>query len=243
MGKVGLAIAGTLATGVLGAGAFIGYQQLSNNSKTISNTNSNVSVQQANSNTANSTVNKAEAFKNELIGTWVAVDNPKKKATFTADEMTALEDGKEKKLKYTRLSNGEIEIVLDGKKQQLKTTFEGEVLTITGDEAVKFRRESSGATTTNTNPTAPTDSSNPQTFKSSIGMEFVKIPAGSFQMGSNINPKEGPQRQVTLSQEFYLGKTEVTQEQYEKVMGNNPSYFNGCPKCPAPLCAFGPQDL
>jgi formylglycine-generating enzyme required for sulfatase activity len=36
---------------------------------------------------------------------------------------------------------------------------------------------------------------------------------------------EGPQHQVTLSQGFYLGKTEVTQAQWEKVTGKNPSYF------------------
>jgi sulfatase modifying factor 1 len=62
------------------------------------------------------------------------------------------------------------------------------------------------------------------------GIELVYIPAGSFTMGSPHGEEgrdgdEGPQHQVTLSQGFYLGKTEVTQAQWEKVMGKKPSYF------------------
>lgn len=61
-----------------------------------------------------------------------------------------------------------------------------------------------------------------------IILEMVKIPAGSFLMGtadndSNYSSVEKPQHQVTL-QEYYLGKYPVTQEQYQAVMGSNPSY-------------------
>ncbi len=55
---------------------------------------------------------------------------------------------------------------------------------------------------------------------------MVKIPAGSFLMGSNDNDREKPIHQVTL-QEFYLGKYPVTQEQWKAVMENNPSRFSG----------------
>lgn len=69
--------------------------------------------------------------------------------------------------------------------------------------------------------------------RNSIGMEFMYIPAGDFQMGStNGSGDEKPVHKVTISQGFFMGRTEVTQEQYEKVMGNNPSNFKGCPKCP-----------
>lgn len=66
----------------------------------------------------------------------------------------------------------------------------------------------------------------------SIGMELRLIPAGSFIVGSPENEKgrrsnEGPQHKVTISRPFYLGVYEVTQEQYEKVMGSNPSKFKG----------------
>ena len=62
------------------------------------------------------------------------------------------------------------------------------------------------------------------------GIELVYIPAGTFTMGSpegeeGRDSDEGPQHQVTLSQGFYLGKAEVTQAQWEKVTGKNPSSF------------------
>ena len=58
----------------------------------------------------------------------------------------------------------------------------------------------------------------------SIGMRFVPIPAGTFTMGEG---KTATPHKVTLTQEFHLGQYEVTQEQYEKVMGKNPSRFKG----------------
>ena len=64
------------------------------------------------------------------------------------------------------------------------------------------------------------------------GMEMVWCPAGTFTMGS---PKEEEgrdqfgedQMQVTLSKGFWMAKTEVTQRQWESVMGNNPSWRKG----------------
>ena len=65
----------------------------------------------------------------------------------------------------------------------------------------------------------------------SIGMKLVLIPKGTFTMGSPES-EEGRdsvelQREVTLSKDFYLGVTEVTQAQYQKVMGYNRSEFQG----------------
>ena len=82
-----------------------------------------------------------------------------------------------------------------------------------------------------TNPTSI--SSSPNTFKNSIGMEFVKIPAGSFMMGGNEEDDEKPVHRVTISKDFWLQKTEVTQGQWKAVMGSNPSYFKNCgDNCP-----------
>jgi formylglycine-generating enzyme required for sulfatase activity len=55
-------------------------------------------------------------------------------------------------------------------------------------------------------------------------MHFVKIPAGSFDMGSTIGPGEAPVHRVTI-QAFWMGVTEVTQRQWQAVMGSNPSHF------------------
>ena len=69
-----------------------------------------------------------------------------------------------------------------------------------------------------------------------IKIELVLIPAGEFVMGSPDAEKgalasEKPQHRVQISQPFYIGRYLVTQEQWEAVMGNNPSGFQG-PKDP-----------
>ncbi|MDP6634527.1 MAG: formylglycine-generating enzyme family protein [Phycisphaerae bacterium] len=63
-----------------------------------------------------------------------------------------------------------------------------------------------------------------------VKMKLVLIRAGKFMMGSPKSEKdrsrnEGPQREVTISRSFYLGAVEVTQRQYESLMGKNPSWF------------------
>lgn len=104
-------------------------------------------------------------------------------------------------------------------------------------------------------------SNTPQTYsagtvrKNSIGMELVWIPAGTFMMGSTeaevddvVNQckkvdgdfcgrigftLETPKHKVTISQGFLLGKFEVTQGQWQAVMGTNPSEFENCgSNCP-----------
>ena len=65
-----------------------------------------------------------------------------------------------------------------------------------------------------------------------VTMRLVLIPAGKFTMGSpdseaNRSADEGPQHEVTISKPFYMGVHEVTQEQYQQVMGTNPSFFKG----------------
>jgi RNA polymerase sigma factor (sigma-70 family) len=68
-------------------------------------------------------------------------------------------------------------------------------------------------------------------FTNDLGMEFVWIPPGNFIMGSPIEEKERhdgeTQHKVTLTKGFYMGVYTVTQEQWQEVMGNNPSHFKG----------------
>jgi formylglycine-generating enzyme required for sulfatase activity/serine/threonine protein kinase len=71
-----------------------------------------------------------------------------------------------------------------------------------------------------------------KTFTNSIGMEFVLIPAGEFDMGSPDSEKgryadEGPIHHVKIAKAFYMGKYEVTQKQWREIMGYNPSKFQG----------------
>jgi formylglycine-generating enzyme required for sulfatase activity len=65
-----------------------------------------------------------------------------------------------------------------------------------------------------------------------VSMKLLLIPAGKSMMGSPDGEKDGltderPQHEVTISKPFYLGVYEVTQEQYEQIMGKNPSEFKG----------------
>jgi formylglycine-generating enzyme required for sulfatase activity len=61
-----------------------------------------------------------------------------------------------------------------------------------------------------------------------VEMEFVLIPTGEFVMGDDRGADgEKPAHKVKITQPFYLGKYEVTQEQWEAVMGHNPSQFKG----------------
>ena len=77
----------------------------------------------------------------------------------------------------------------------------------------------------------------------SIGMKFVDIPPGSYKMGSKLSAEEiakkyggevehrkneHPRHDVKISEAFYLQTTEVTQGQWKKVMGDNPSNFKDC---------------
>jgi len=79
----------------------------------------------------------------------------------------------------------------------------------------------------------------PIEIKNSIGMEFVLIPPGEFQMGVKKEEMEGGPymgqtlHTVKIKQEFYIGKFEVTQAQWKTLMGKNPSEFqNSGGDCP-----------
>lgn len=81
-------------------------------------------------------------------------------------------------------------------------------------------------------------------YNNSLGMTFAIVPPGEFMMGStpaeidaalklvgedehwqNCIKSEAPQHKVIITKPFYLGIHEVTQAQYEQVMGKNPSHF------------------
>ena len=67
-----------------------------------------------------------------------------------------------------------------------------------------------------------------------LNLDMLWVKPGTFTMGSPVREvgrlKDEIQRQVTLTKGFYLGKYEVTQAQWERVMGNNPSHFKGADK-------------
>jgi formylglycine-generating enzyme required for sulfatase activity len=67
-------------------------------------------------------------------------------------------------------------------------------------------------------------------------IEMLLVPGGTFMMGCSPGDQcesfESPTHQVTLTNAFYMGKTEVTQAQWQAKMGSNPSFFVGQPNNP-----------
>ena len=78
---------------------------------------------------------------------------------------------------------------------------------------------------------SPAFGQQPKEITNSIGMKLVLVHPGSFTMGSPVEEvgrfRNETSQKVTLSKSYYLGAYEVTQGEYEKVMGANPSSFKG----------------
>ena len=78
-----------------------------------------------------------------------------------------------------------------------------------------------------TPPTNPQGSEVTFTLPGGVPLVLVKIPAGTFQMGSPPTERnrwvDETLHQVTLTSDYYIGKYEVTQAQWRAVMGTNPS--------------------
>ena len=90
------------------------------------------------------------------------------------------------------------------------------------------------------NPSSPTspatlaDDANGNKVFTVKGVTFkmIKVEAGTFTMGATPEQEkpsgdEKPAHQVTISKDFYIGETEVTQDLWQAVMGSNPSRFRG----------------
>lgn len=92
----------------------------------------------------------------------------------------------------------------------------------------------SGAAISASVPRSPQEASAVTYSKNELGIEFVKVPAGEFQMGCSEGAKpnecsrdEKPRHRVQITKAFEIGKTEVTGKQWQAVMGSDPSAFKG----------------
>ena len=93
------------------------------------------------------------------------------------------------------------------------------------------------ATTKPDNQGRPSPEKGKKTIVNSLGMTFQYLPPGKFQMGSPPNEpgrdKDETRHPVTLTRGFYMQTTEVTQKQWQTIMGTNPSTFGQCGEdCP-----------
>ena len=101
------------------------------------------------------------------------------------------------------------------------TVAEGQTVSMTGS-----------LTVTSSSPSSMSGNTISIPVKDGISIEMVKVEAGSFMMGAtpemkNPDDDEKPFHRVTLTNDYYIGKYEVTQKLWQAVMGSNPSYFKG----------------
>jgi formylglycine-generating enzyme required for sulfatase activity len=92
----------------------------------------------------------------------------------------------------------------------------------------------SRAAVSNAAPGSSPEPSAPAYSTNDLGMEFVMVPAGEFQMGCSEGAKpndcskdERPRHSVQITKAFEIGKTELMQKHWQAVMGSDPSVFKG----------------
>lgn len=98
--------------------------------------------------------------------------------------------------------------------------------------AIKRAEMTNRSTVNNTSWQIYTSYKNNVLIVNAVSYEFVRVESGTFMMGAasevkDSNADEKPVHQVTLTNNYYIGKTEVTQALWKAVMGNNPSNHKG----------------
>ena len=114
--------------------------------------------------------------------------------------------------------------------RQTVTISEGQTASISG--SLTSSTSSSTANTLSSSGSSLSGNALTISVKNGINIEMVKVEAGSFDMGATPemeNPfeDEKPVHRVTLTNDYYIGKYEVTQALWQAVMGSNPSNFKG----------------
>lgn len=91
------------------------------------------------------------------------------------------------------------------------------------------KTDKTSSSSSSSSASAPSRDNMTVALPNSVKLELVKIEAGTFTMGARDgeNDSDEKEHRVTLTKDFYLGMTEVTQAQYKAVMGTNPSGFKG----------------
>ena len=133
------------------------------------------------------------------------------------------------------VGNHLVEVRKDGYATDRKTVTisEGQTASITGtlaSNAVASSNTSGYSSSSSSMASGSNAISIP--VKDGISIEMVKVEAGTFMMGATSEMKdpyddEKPVHQVTLTNDYYMGKYEVTQALWQAVMGSNPSNFKG----------------
>jgi formylglycine-generating enzyme required for sulfatase activity len=133
--------------------------------------------------------------------------------------------------------NGDGEYTVEGGEEHVTYTINGNRLIVTGSQegttALNVTNTSTGATAVLAINVESAPAAVTETFTvNGVSFTMVEVEGGTFTMGataeqgSAARKDEKPAHQVTLSS-YSIGKTEVTQELWQAVMGSNPSYYIG----------------
>ena len=125
------------------------------------------------------------------------------------------------------VGNHKVEIKKDGYGTDSKTVsiLEGQTTSLSGVLTTNSSSSvASGSSLTGNTISIP--------VKDGISIDMVRVEVGTFTMGAtpemkNPDDDEKPAHQVTLTNDYYIGKYEVTQALWQAVMNSNPSYFKG----------------
>ena len=114
--------------------------------------------------------------------------------------------------------------------RQTVTISEGQTASISG--SLTSTASTSDTNVLSSSSSSPSGNTITIPVKNGISIEMVKVEAGSFNMGATPEMQapyevEKPVHRVTLTNNYYIGKYEVTQALWQAVMGSNPSYFKG----------------
>ena len=130
------------------------------------------------------------------------------------------------------VGNHQVEVRKDGYTTDKKsvTISEGQTMSISGTLYSNTASSSNGYASNSSLSSGNNVISIP--VKNGITIDMIKVEAGTFMMGATSemqNPwdDEKPVREVILTNDYYIGKYEVTQSLWQAVMGTNPSYFKG----------------
>ena len=130
------------------------------------------------------------------------------------------------------VGNHNVEIRKSGYSTSRQTVMisEGQTASISG--SLTSSASSSNANVLSSGSSSLSDNTLTIPVKNGISIEMVKVEVGSFNMGATPEMQapyevEKPVHRVTLTNNYYIGKYEVTQALWQAVMGSNPSYFKG----------------
>ena len=153
-------------------------------------------------------------------GTTLTITGPDKQSVKIVpgdQELTISCAGLETKTKSFTIKKGETKAVT-------VSIVNSEIVALLENEIAPPTPDHEKTTAATSPPTSNSATTLPPTITNSLGMEFVRVPKGKSWLGGGGGNPGG--EEVVIDRDFYLGKYEVTQDEWQKVTGLTPSFFS-----------------